>query len=217
MTEQDVVRAFREISRSYHPDTFFGAPPEVRSLAEDCFAVVNAAYDQLRAPGAIAQLKAKQAAAASGTPPAPEPDPAAARLAFKRGEVLWRAREYKAADPHYDLAAQLDAKTWPYVLMAAQSGYYAKRLSVVEAVKRLDSLLVTDRVREGEIQATAGNLLKLDGKLQEAADRYQRALARDPANRDALRENRLNAGRTPAATPSLSSQIQSLFRRKPAS
>lgn len=216
VTEQDVVRAFREISRTYHPDTFFGAPPAVRSLAEDCFAIVNAAYDQLRAPGAIAQLKQKQAAAA-GAAPAPEPDPAAARLAFKRGEVLWRAREYKAADPHYDLAAQLDPKTWPYVLMAAQSGYYAKRLTVTDAVKRLDGLLVTDRVREGEIQATAGNLLKLDGKLQEAADRYQRALARDPANRDALRENRLNATRTPVAAPSLSSQIQSLFKRKPAS
>jgi len=217
VTEHDVTRAFREISRSYHPDTFFGAPPAVRALAEDCFALVNAAYDQLRAPGAIAQLKQKHAGAASGAPAAPELDPAAARMAFKRGEVLWRAREYKAADPHYDLAAQGDPKTWPYVLMAAQSGYYSKRLTISEAIKRLDSLVVSDRVREAEIQATAGNLLKLDGKAQEAADRYQRALARDPANRDALRENRLNAARTPSIAPSLSSRIQNLFKRKPAS
>lgn len=217
VTEQAVTRAFREISRTYHPDTFFGAPPAVRALAEDCFALVNAAYDALRAPGAIAQLKQKQVAAASGAPNTPELDPAAARLAFKRGELLWRAREYKAADPHYDLAAQLDPKTWPYILMAAQSGYHAKRLTIVDAIKRLDALVVTDRVRDGEIQATAGNLLKLEGKPQEAADRYQRALSRDPANRDALRENRLNAARTPSIAPSLSAQIQNLFKRKPAS
>ncbi len=217
VTEQDVVRAFREISRSYHPDTFFGAPAPVRALAEDCFALVNAAYDQLRAPGAIAQLRQKQAPPSTAAPLPPEQDPAAARVAFKKGEVLWRARDYKAADLHYHLAAQQDPKSWPYVLMAAQSGYYSKRLTITEAVKLLDALLVTDRVRDGEIQATAGNLLKLNGKLQEAADRYQRALQRDPGNRDALRENRLNAARGLQPAPSLTSQIQGLFKRKPAS
>lgn len=215
VTEQDVVKAFREISRSYHPDTFFGAPPAVRALAEQCFAIVNGAYDALRAPGALEELKQRKAASKAGTAFSTERDIVAARIAFKRGEVLWRARQFREADPHLAAAAQADAKTWPYVLLAAQSGYYSKRLTITRALELLDSLTVLDPIKEGEVQAAAGNLLKLEGKLPEAAARYKRALQRDPTNRDALREDRLTSARMATPPPAtITSQLQGLFKRK---
>ena len=215
VTEQDVVRAFREISRSYHPDTFFGAPPAVRALAEHCFSLVNSAYDVLRAPGAIEELKQRKAAAKAGSTYSSERDVLTARIAFKKGEVLWRARQFKEADPHLALAAELDPKTWPYVFLAAQSGYYSKRLPLAKAIALLDAMTILDPVKDGELQATAGNLLKLEGKLPEAAARYKKALQRDPNNRDALREvRRTAASSTPPAAQSISSQLSGLFKRK---
>ncbi len=216
VTEQDVIHAFREISRAYHPDTFPGAPPAVKALAEQCFAVVNSAYDALRTPGAIAELKKKKDAEKVGNIYANDREVTAARIAFRKGEVLWRAREFRSADPHLALAAKLDPKTWPYLFLAAQSGYYAKRLPIAKALEQLDALIVTDPVLQGEVQSTAGNLLKIEGRLPDALLRYKRALERDPNNRDALREDRLNAARAPAPpAKSLKTQFSELFSRKP--
>ncbi len=215
VTEQDVVKAFREISRSFHPDTFFGAPPAVRALAEQCFSVVNSAYDALRVPAGLAEALKRREAAKSGTTFSTERDVMAARIAFKKGEVLWRAREFRAADPHLALAAQLDPKTWPYIFLAAQSGYYSKRLPIAKVLEILDAIVMLDPIRDAEIQATAGNLLKLEGRLADAVARYKKALSKDPGNRDAMREDRLHTSRAPAAPPpTLSSQLTGFFKRK---
>lgn len=215
VTEEDVVKAFRQISRSYHPDTFFGAPPAVRTLAEQCFSIVNSAYDALREPGALAELKKKREAEKAGAVFANDRDVMSARIAFRKGEVLWRSREFRSADPHLALAAKLDPKTWPYLFLAAQSGYYSKRLTLAKSLEALDALIVTDPVLQGEIQAAAGNMLKMDGRVADALVRYKRALEKDPNNRDALREGRLSAARAPPPPPqSLTSQITGLFKRK---
>ncbi|MSP54732.1 MAG: response regulator [Myxococcales bacterium] len=215
LTEDDVVRAFRQISRNYHPDTFFGAPPSVRALAEQCFSIVNAAYDALREPGALAELKKRREAEKAGGVFSTERDLVSARIAFRKGEVLWRARDFRSADPHLALAAKLDPKTWPYLFLAAQCGYYAKRLTLPKSLEALDALIVADPVLQGEIQSAAGNMLKLEGRVADAQVRYKRALDKDPTNRDALRERRLIAARAPSPAPqSIASQIAGLFKRK---
>ena len=216
ITEQDVAVAFRTTSLRFHPDTFFGAPPEVRSVAERCFSIVNEAHAALREPNALAALnKLREGAPTTAAAPG-ERDPAAARLAFRKGEAFWRGRDPRSADPHFQQAAALDPKTWPYVFYAIQSGYGAKRLSLTEAIAALDAIILLDPVREAELHAVAATLFRSNNNEAEAQARFKRALKLDPANRDALRDARLIASRGTQAstTPTLAERISGLFKRK---
>lgn len=216
VTEQDVAVAFRNTSLRFHPDTFFGAPPEVRSLAEHCFSIVNDAHAALREPSALAALNKLRAGAPAGAAVPGERDPAAARLAFRKGEPLWRVRDHRAADPHLMEAAALDPTTWPYVFYAIQSGYGSKRLSVAQAITALDALIILDPVREAEMHVVAAMLFRTSNNEPQALARFKRALKLDPANRDALRDERLIAtrGGNTSGTPTIGERISGFFKRK---
>ncbi len=201
VSEEDVANAYREISRRYHPDFFFNAPPAVRSLAESCFAKVNAAYDALRVPGGLAEAKRFLEARTRGEAFVSEKEHLTARVAFRRGEQLFRARDYAGADPLFNEAARLDPLTWPHAMYAAWCGWLAKRLSNAEAVAALDAVKAPEPLRAAEALVMAGTVLKQDGRVNEAVDRFRAALAKDPNNRDAQREIRLHELRNPPKAP----------------
>lgn len=194
--EADVANAYREVSKRFHPDVYFNAPPVVRGLAESCFAQVNAAYEALRLPGTLAEANRMLEARAAGVPFVSERDQLSARIAFRRGELAWRNRDFKAADPHLQEAARLDPRTWPHALYEAWCGWLTKRLTTMEAIGKLDTLAPKEPPRQAEVQVVAGNLLKLDGRADAAIARWKDALAKDPQNRDAQRELRLAERRT---------------------
>jgi tetratricopeptide (TPR) repeat protein len=185
-------------------------------LAEHCFSIVNEAHAALREPSAIAALNKLREGAAAGAPPPAEHDPAAARLAFRKGEPYFRVRDHRAADPHLKQAAALDPNTWPYIFYAIQSGYGAKRLSMAEAVAALDKIVILDPVREAELHVVAAMMFRANNNEAEAQARFKRALKLDPANRDALRDARLIASRgtQAATTPTLGERISGFFKRK---
>jgi CheY-like chemotaxis protein/tetratricopeptide (TPR) repeat protein len=201
LTEEDVSNAYRDISRRYHPDFFFNAPPQVRSLAESCFSLVNAAYDALRSPNGFAEARRMLEARARGETFVSEKDHLAARVAFRRAEQLFRARDYGAADPLFLEAARLDPGTWPHALCAIRSGWLAKRLPPAAVVAALETLKPKEPVRQGEILTLAGTVLKQAGKVAEAMERFRAAAAADPENRDAQRELRLHESRNPPKPP----------------
>lgn len=212
LTEEDVANAYRDISRRYHPDYHFNAPPAVRSLAEACFAKVNAAYDALRVPGGLAEAKRFLEARQRGEVFVSEKDHLAARVAFRRAEQLYRGRDYAAAAPLFEEAARLDARTWPHALYAAWCGWLAKRIGTNEAVAALDAIQPTDAPRAAEVLVHAGNILKQDGRTNDAVKRFQAALAKDPGNRDAQREIRLHEIRNPK--PPAAAGLGGIFGRK---
>jgi curved DNA-binding protein CbpA len=220
LAENEVQQAYRDISRRYHPDTYFSAPPLVRAMAEACFSKINAAYEALRAPGGLADAQRLLTARATGRGFVTERDHQAARVAFRKAEVLFRNRDWKGADPLYAEAARLDATTWPHAFYAIRAGALSRRLTADEAVKQLDALTPPDMARRAEVLVAIGNIYKLDGRAGEALRRYKSASEADPENRDAQRELRLHQSRTePARTgpsaPPATSVLSGLFRRPP--
>jgi tetratricopeptide (TPR) repeat protein len=214
ITDEDVANAYREISRRFHPDTFFNAPPAVRKLAEACFSAVNTAYEALRAPGGLAEARRFLEARAQGLAFVSEKDHIAGRVAFRRAEPLVRNRDWAAADALLVEALRLDPHTWPYALHGAWCGWLAKRLSWREAIAALDALTPTDPVRRAEVQVFAGNILKQEGRVEEAMARYRKALERQPDNRDAQRELRLHDLRKPPGSSSGATLLDGLLKRK---
>lgn len=218
VTEDDVVNAYRDISKRFHPDTFFNAAPVVRSLAEACFSKVNSAYETLRMPGGVAEANRVLAARARGQAYVTEKEHIAARVAFKRGEVLYRNRDWRGADEMFAEALRLDPTGWPHGLYAARAGYLSRRLTADEALAALAGLDAGTPVRRAEVYVWAANILKLEGRAEEAQKRYRSALEADPENRDAQREVRLSSARAEReraaeTTSTATSVISGLFRR----
>jgi tetratricopeptide (TPR) repeat protein len=113
-------------------------------------------------------------------------------------------------------AAALDPTTWPYVFYAIQSGYGSKRLTVAQAIAAVDALIILDPVREAELHVFAAILFRTNNNEPQALARFKRALKLDPANRDALRDERLIAtrGGNTSGTPTLGERISGFFKRK---
>lgn len=201
LSEEDVANAYREISRRYHPDTYFNAPPAVRALAETCFSRVNAAYDALRAPDGMGEARRQLQAIASGVPFVANKDHLAARVAFRRAEVAWRAHDWRGADPLFQEAARLDPHAWPHALYAAYCGWLARRVPTSQALAALEAIKPKEPVRAAEVLVWTGNLLKQEGREADALVRYRAASQKDPTNRDAQREIRLYELRHPNRPP----------------
>jgi CheY-like chemotaxis protein len=201
ISEDEVSNAYRDVSRRYHPDLYFNAPPVVRGLAEACFARVNAAFEQLRLPGGLVEAQRLLEARAAGVQYVSERDHVSARIAFRRGEILWRNRDWKGADAHFAEAFALDPHTWPHALYHAHCGWLAKRLSTAEAVALLEPLAPKEAARKAEVLVVLGNILKLAGRTDEAVAKWKAALEKEPGNHDAQRELRLHERRNSPPTP----------------
>jgi curved DNA-binding protein CbpA/CheY-like chemotaxis protein len=195
VTEAEVQRAYREVSKRYHPDTFFNSAPVVRTLAEACFAKLNAAYESLVAPGSLAEAQRFLASRQAGRGFATGRQQQAARVAFKRAETLFKNRDWRGADELFVEAARLDADTWPHRFHAIRCGVLSHRLRLSEAVPQLDALEPPSPARRADVLVAIGNLLKLEGQHDAALRRYKQALDVDPQNHDAQRELRLHRSR----------------------
>jgi tetratricopeptide (TPR) repeat protein len=208
-TEDDVANAFREISRRYHPDLFFEAAPSVRKAAEACFTRINTFHEQAKTTDGLADINRFLDAKASGKQYISEKDHISARVAFKKGEIAWKNRDWVGAEPLFEEAFRLDPVTWPHQFFRIQARVLTKKMMMPQAVKELEALaaelnprarpaegqpvpsaLQLRFQRAGEVLAAAGMLLKQAGKEAEAKVLFVRALEVDPENRDAQREAR---------------------------
>jgi DNA-binding response OmpR family regulator len=199
--EEEVSAAFRDISKRYHPDVYFNAPPAVRELAEVCFAHVQSAYEALKAPGGLAEAKRWQAARNTGAAFVGEKDHNAARMAFRRGEALWRNRDWAGADAQFLDAFQRDPDTWPHALYHAHAGMLTQRLSGDKALALVEALLPKHPKHAAEILTVAGHVCKLAGRQPDALTRYRKAVEVDATAHEALREIRLAERRAPPPPP----------------
>lgn len=214
LTAETVSAAFRDLSRRFHPDALHGVAPEIRVIAGACFQRMTEAYEALEAPGALAEAMRFIDARTKGTPYVTEADRQRAKAAFKRGETLYRSRAWREADPLLEEAATLDPTTWPYGLLAAQTGYLTRRLHAEDALKRLRIQNGGTPEREAEVIVAKAMVYKLEGRAEDALKLYRMAVQKFPGNRDAQREIRLYERRNPA--PVAASQLFSgLLSRKP--
>lgn len=216
LTPDVVAAAWREASRRFHPDQYYSAAPEIRTLAEAAFAELNAAYERLQDPAGLVEEERFLDARRRGVLFISERDKAAARVAFRKGEVLFRAREWKDADGPLSEAERLDPTVWPHAFFAAQAAWLSRRISPEAALLRLGEVKTERADQAAELDVAIGTVLKSLGRSAEAQARFRAALEKFPENRDAQREVRLHAMREPApATPSAGLFAGLLQRKKP--
>jgi CheY-like chemotaxis protein/tetratricopeptide (TPR) repeat protein len=197
----EVGAAWREAGRTVHPDRFADAPLEVRGAAEAVFDALRAANEALMAPGGLEDANAFLTARRTGVPYVTDRDRSAAKVSLRRGETLFRAREWKAADACFVEATRLDALAWPTPLYHAWCGWLARRIPTAEALRLLEALQPPRPKDRAEVLVAIGTILKLDGKLDEAMARFREAAEKDPENRDAQREIRLQERRAQPVAP----------------
>lgn len=214
LNEDIVSQAYRDISRRFHPDSFFSAPPSIRSLAEACFQQLNTAFDALRVAGALSEAHRFLADRVAGRGFVTERDHLTSRVAFKRAEALFRVRDWAGADALYQEAVRIDATTWPHAFYAIRAGALSRRLAPNAAVKQLDELQVPDMKKRADVLVAIGNIQKLEGRNAEAMRSYKKAAEADPENRDAQRELRLHQARAEKAAPPASTGVLSDFFRR---
>jgi tetratricopeptide (TPR) repeat protein len=175
---------------------------------------VNAAYEALRLPGGLAEARRMLEARGRGVQFVSERDHITARVAFRRGEMLWRNRDWKGADAQFQDAWRLDPQAWPHGLYHAHAGWLAKRLGAAEAVKLLEALQPAEPPRQAEVSFVLGSILKMDGRLDEALARFREAVQKDPNNHEAQREIRLHERRNAPKAPPTPGILDSILKRR---
>jgi molecular chaperone HscB len=114
---QDLERRFRELSRKFHPDYFYNAPPAERLASLERSSYLNDAYRTLRNPAA----RIEHLLAVEGLPPATKSDgestkvpPALLEEVFALNEELDEIREAREAGADAAaLRARLEAARGP--------------------------------------------------------------------------------------------------------
>lgn len=217
--ERDLISAaFREASRRFHPDRFAGASVAVREAAAACFDRLRAAHEELSSPTGFVEAQRFLQARALGETYVSGKQRTTAKILFRRGEVLFRNRDWKAADPLLLEAWRLDPQSWPHALYQAWCGWLARRVPTTEALRQVQALDVTEPKHQAEIQVVIGTILKLEGREEDAQQRFQEALAKDPENREAQRELRLRERRSvptaPPPSPSMFDNLRAAVNRK---
>ena len=205
VTLEDLNAAWRDAAAPVHPDRYQHDGPEVRAAAAACYQALQLAHDAYTAPGGLDEANAYLQAKAQGVRYVSERDRGAARLALRRGETLFRAREWRGADASFLTAMELDPFTWPIPFYHAWCGWLSRRLSPAEALELLRPLTPRYPRQVAELHVVVGTILKLEGKVDAALAEFRLALEKDADNRDALRELRLHERRAaPIAAPSAS-------------
>lgn len=211
-----VESAWRELGARAHPDGFADASPEVAELAHRLFDTYRAAREALGVPGALDEANRLLDARRKGIPYVSDKDRAAARIAYRRGETLFRSRAWKEADACFQQALSLDP-SWPHPFYEVWCGWLARRVSGVAAELGLARLEPPTPRDKAEVLVARATIAKVEGRPDDAARHFRAAAEADPANRDAQRELRLDERRAapaPAAAPGLVDQLKALTRKK---
>ncbi len=214
LQESDVALGYREVSRRFHPDLFYNEGPVARTLAESCFGQVNAAYESIRVPAGLSEANRLLDARKQGVPYVTEKDHQSARVAFRKGEMLYRSRDWKGAAPLFEEAWRLDPGTWPHALYRAQCNYLARIAPLDETIELIRPLGGARPSRQAEVLVVIASVLKAGGQDEAALAACRSALEKDPENRDALRELRLNERRVAKQADSSSSFWDGFFKKK---
>lgn len=178
LTDANVERAYRERSVRLHPDRFTGGSAEVRELANRCFSLLSDAAAALRDPAARAEAGARLKAREEGRLYVSEADRRAARLAFARGEALFREKRWPDALPDLEEAARKDPLSWRYNWLRLQAASLAGRSTLAETEAAL--LPIVEQAPPGAARAdvlySLGELLLRGGREKEARVRFTAAL-----------------------------------------
>jgi tetratricopeptide (TPR) repeat protein len=216
-TPEQVDEAFHKLSKRYHPDRHREATNEVRDAAEDIFSLLSEAIEGLRKKRVADEQWERNRCAQQGIPYVTDRDRTKAKMSYKKGERLFRNRDYTIAEACFHEAAVKDPLTPLYTFMHAYAAFLAKQMTGEETLKILTNQKAETQQQTSEFCTIIGRVTQLSGGDKEKATYwYQKAVLADPNNRDAQRELRLRAMRSeskPSPTSTFGSFLDR-FRRK---
>lgn len=217
-TPKEADEAFHKLSRRYHPDAHGNSGAEVTDAAEDVFSLLSEAIEGLRKRRVAEEHWERNRCAQQGIPYVTDRDRTKAKMSFKKGERLFRNRDYPIAEACFHEAITKDPLNPLYSYMHAYSAFLAKQMPAEDALRIIAALEPETQKQESEFNHTLGRIMRLSGGDEaRALEHFQKAVQANPENRDAQRELRLSAMRSDAKPKAGGGALGSFldrFRRK---
>jgi len=201
----DIKKAYVTLAREWHPDTLSGTAlatdePTKTKLAE-LFARLQAANAVLSHADQKAAYDKSGAAAAAPSTGKKLRRTAEANVAFVKAETFFKKKEWKLAETHYRLAADLDEEDPKFRVAIAWAIFHNdtrdKAARTAEAKKLLTELQRTHRLADAAYKL--GLIARMDGEDADADKRFDEAYRLDPKNPDIAREHRIKEMRATKA------------------
>jgi tetratricopeptide (TPR) repeat protein len=219
LTVDSLSAAFREIGGRYHPDRFNGKPEAVQESAARIFAIVTAAYDALKEPDALEYARNVLQARARGEVYVDEMSAAKARVFFRKAEAASRQRNRSAAAELVDQAVALDPRHAEYRILQVFAHAVLGDLPPGESLKELAEIDCKTVGEQLNKNLTAGQLLKMDDRPDEAVEYFRKVLETQPGHPEAKREvwlyeRRSSGGSDDSAPQGGGGRLSNLFSRR---
>lgn len=191
-----IKAAFLQGAKKFHPDRVAAIGlHNLRPQAEKIFRRLNEAHSVLSDPDKRQEyLAEQQLKAASGDRLLKEKELAVravhAELAFSRGTVFLRKRDYASAAREFEEALRLNPDEGEHVGYAAWASFCAGKLGLPEATKELVRAIRMSP-QCGRLHYFLGVLLKQDGNEDKAYQSFKKAIELDERLEEAQSEVRL--------------------------
>ncbi|MFT4978424.1 MAG: tetratricopeptide (TPR) repeat protein [Myxococcota bacterium] len=215
VTDPGIERAVRTISSRFHPDRFASDPPSARTLAERCFAQVMEAGEALASEALREEVKARLDAELRGEQYVTEQERKDAEMAYARGQVAFRRRQFDEAVRDFRLAHSLDPEPWRHRYMLTRSEHSSGARSGVEVAEELLELVGPRGTARADVLFEAGEILLREGLDDRAYDTFSKIVEIYPDHIGARRHLRLRKKRARSPEDEGSSGLLSgLFGRR---
>lgn len=192
-TSDDIKKSYLRLVKSYHPDKYAHLPlnKELMQKVSSIFQKIQIAYDTLIDPNTR-----KSYDSSLDTPfineMLNETDAIVnAEIAFKKGEILLRRRNFKEAEKYFRESVKLNSQEPEYILNLAIAILYQKKKnndSYDEESKKLLERAVYMNPYFDKAYYYLGIHSKLSGNIREAALYFKKAISINPNNKDAIME-----------------------------
>jgi tetratricopeptide (TPR) repeat protein len=213
-TPKECDEAFHKLSKRYHPDGHGNSAEKVKDTAEEAFSLLSEAIEGLRKKRVAEEHWERNRCAQQGIPYVTDRDRTKAKMSYKKGERLFRNRDYPIAEACFNESRNKDPLNPQYAFMHAYSAFLAKQMPAEEALAIIGKLTAESMGQNADFQYTIGRIVLLSGGDRTRANKhFQKAVESNPEHRDAQRELRLNAMRTEAQPKASNIPFAGLFDR----
>jgi tetratricopeptide (TPR) repeat protein len=205
-----VRQRFFALSKRYHPDRAFDAPPAVKELMENVFRKVQEAYEIASDPRRREEYLSSKDKDKAGL------DARAlvnAEIAFTQGELYLKNRNYAKAREFFQEAVNLNAYAVEFKAYLGWSIFLDDPGQFTEAAKTIhEAIKANPNLDRGYY--FLGCIFKARNEMSQAENAFKKAVAVNAGNVDAQRELRLLALRKdkPGSAPAPSKPASSSAR-----
>lgn len=196
VNDQGIERAARTFSAKFHPDRYGGESPQTRALAARCFAMIMEAKEAMASPAVREEVKARLDAELRGEKYVTDKERKEAEMAYARGQVAFRKRQFDDAVRDYRFAATTDPEPWRFRYMLARAEHACGArdgIAVAEELMELDGPRGTTKA---DVLFEAGEILLREGDEERAYSTFLKIVEIYPDHIGARRHLRLRERRS---------------------